>query len=43
MGNETQTLNIRGMTCAACVRSVERAVNKQPGIEEASVNWRPKR
>lgn len=38
MQQETETLNIRGMTCAACVRSVERAVNKQPGIAEVGVN-----
>lgn len=38
MGTDVETLNIRGMTCAACVRSVERAVNKQPGISGASVN-----
>ncbi len=38
MKNEVQTLNVRGMTCAACVRSVERAVDKHPGITEASVN-----
>jgi len=38
MKNEIQTLNVRRMTCAACVRSVERAVDKQPGITKASVN-----
>lgn len=38
MKNEIQSLNIRGMTCASCVSSVERAVHKQPGIAGASVN-----
>jgi len=27
-----------GMTCAACVRRVERALKRLPGVEEASVN-----
>ncbi|MBT4265990.1 MAG: heavy metal translocating P-type ATPase [Deltaproteobacteria bacterium] len=38
MNDETQILNIRGMTCASCVRSVELAVGKQEGVAEASVN-----
>jgi len=29
---------ISGMTCAACARAVERAINKLAGIKEASVN-----
>ena len=29
---------IEGMTCAACVRAVERAVKKLPGVTEAGVN-----
>jgi Cu+-exporting ATPase len=32
------TLSISGMTCAACVGHVERALNKVPGVLEASVN-----
>lgn len=32
------TLKIQGMTCAACVRFVERAVGKLEGIQEANVN-----
>ncbi|MER3439211.1 MAG: heavy metal translocating P-type ATPase, partial [Chloroflexota bacterium] len=32
------TLPIEGMTCASCVRRVERALTKVPGVEEASVN-----
>lgn len=33
-----KTLKIEGMTCAACVRAVERAVKKLDGVDEASVN-----
>lgn len=33
-----KTLKIEGMTCAACVRAVERAVNKIDGINEVHVN-----
>ncbi len=29
---------IKGMTCAACVRSIEKAVNKLPGIHQVNVN-----
>jgi len=32
------TLDISGMTCASCVRRVERALTKVPGVETASVN-----
>lgn len=32
-------LPVQGMTCAACVRRVERALNKVPGVQEASVNF----
>jgi P-type Cu+ transporter len=35
---ETTELPIQGMTCAACVRRVERALTKVPGVEEAVVN-----
>ncbi|MEP6871286.1 MAG: heavy metal translocating P-type ATPase, partial [Anaerolineaceae bacterium] len=33
------TLDIIGMTCASCVRRVERALSKVPGVETASVNF----
>lgn len=33
-----KNFKIEGMTCAACVRAVERAVNKVDGIDEVSVN-----
>ncbi|MDR2878023.1 MAG: heavy metal translocating P-type ATPase, partial [Chromatiales bacterium] len=31
-------IGVGGMTCAACVRRVERAIAKQPGVISASVN-----
>jgi P-type Cu+ transporter len=31
-------LPITGMTCASCVRRVEKALQKVPGVEAASVN-----
>lgn len=34
----TRTLEIVGMTCAACVRRVENALSKVPGVKSASVN-----
>lgn len=36
---ETSELNVQGMTCAACVRRVERALEKTPGVAGASVNF----
>src|SRR6478736_2554155 len=32
------SLPIEGMTCASCVRRVEKALAKVPGVQEASVN-----
>ncbi|MDX9843888.1 MAG: heavy metal translocating P-type ATPase [Aquabacterium sp.] len=32
-------LAVRGMTCAACVARVERALNKVPGVAQAQVNF----
>ncbi len=32
------TLEIQGMTCASCVRRVERALRAVPGVQEATVN-----
>ena len=33
------TIPVRGMTCASCVRRVERALSKKAGVMEASVNF----
>lgn len=33
-----KTLDIQGMTCAACARAVERASNRLDGVKEANVN-----
>ena len=35
---QTSDLSVQGMTCAACVRRVERALLRVPGVVEASVN-----
>jgi heavy metal translocating P-type ATPase len=35
---QTATLSIEGMSCASCVGRVERTLNSQPGVIEASVN-----
>jgi Cu+-exporting ATPase len=35
----TTTLDISGMTCASCVRRVERALGKVEGVEAANVNF----
>ncbi|MGE0396486.1 MAG: heavy metal translocating P-type ATPase [Kofleriaceae bacterium] len=36
---QTADLIVQGMTCAACVRRVERAVRTVPGVHDASVNF----
>jgi len=36
--SEFFTLDIGGMTCASCVSRVEKALDKIPGVEAASVN-----
>src|SRR5215213_6787407 len=33
------TISVRGMTCASCVRRVERALSKKAGVMEASANF----
>ena len=37
-GAQEIVLPVTGMTCAACVRNVERALARQPGVLEVSVN-----
>jgi Cu+-exporting ATPase len=34
----TQRLRVKGMTCAACVRRVEKALARAPGVQSATVN-----
>jgi Cu+-exporting ATPase len=36
--SEQVRFGVQGMTCAACVGRVERALKKQPGVEAATVN-----
>jgi Cu+-exporting ATPase len=38
MTPSTTELTITGMTCAACVRRIEKAVRAVPGVDEATVN-----
>ncbi|MDR1570778.1 MAG: heavy metal translocating P-type ATPase, partial [Oscillospiraceae bacterium] len=35
---DSQILDIRGMTCAACAQRIEKTVKKLPGIAQANVN-----
>jgi Cu+-exporting ATPase len=37
-GTQTVSIPVGGMTCAACVRRVEKAVGGVPGVQSASVN-----
>jgi len=32
------TFGVTGMTCASCVRRIEKALARVPGVEEAAVN-----
>ncbi|MCB0079083.1 MAG: heavy-metal-associated domain-containing protein, partial [Anaerolineales bacterium] len=32
------TIPVQGMTCASCVRTVERNLQKVPGVAQAEVN-----
>ncbi|WP_455429262.1 heavy metal translocating P-type ATPase [Halomonas faecis] len=38
-GATTQRLSISGMTCASCVKSVQQALERTPGVATASVNF----
>jgi mercuric transport protein len=37
--NQDVTLSVTGMTCAACARTIERTLQRVPGVEQASVNF----
>lgn len=39
MSQQETELEVSGMTCASCVRRVERALSRQPGVELAEVNY----
>lgn len=43
MANQQIDLPVVGMTCSACVRNVERALNKAGGVTEANVNFATER
>ncbi|CAM4417594.1 MULTISPECIES: heavy metal translocating P-type ATPase [Paenibacillus] len=36
--NDQATLQITGMTCAACAARIEKGLNRLPGVEQANVN-----
>ena len=38
-GAERIDLPVKGMSCAACARRIERALSKQPGVRSAGVNF----
>jgi Cu+-exporting ATPase len=38
MADKTITLDIQGMTCASCARTVERTLQRTEGVENANVN-----
>ncbi|MBZ0330237.1 heavy metal translocating P-type ATPase [Halomonas sp. ANAO-440] len=38
-GSVTHRLSVSGMTCASCVKSVEQALSRTPGVANASVNF----
>ncbi|MBF8222622.1 heavy metal translocating P-type ATPase [Halomonas sp. 328] len=38
-GHATQRLSITGMTCASCVKSVQQALERTPGVVNAGVNF----
>ena len=36
---DTLTLKLRGMSCASCANSIEKAIRSTPGVSEANVNF----
>ncbi len=41
-GNQTVTLSVPGMTCAACPITIKKALQKVPGVEKVSATFEPK-
>lgn len=41
--NQTQTLDIEGMSCASCVLRIEKALKAVPGVAQAEVNFATER
>ena len=39
---ETAIINVNGMTCGGCVRSVTQVLQAQPGVESAEVSLEKK-
>ena len=38
MATQTVKLNVRGMTCGNCARSIERKLTSTPGVSKATVD-----
>lgn len=38
VGEKTKTINIEGMTCDHCVRTVKKALENVPGVDSAEVS-----
>jgi cation-transporting ATPase V len=38
-GGDTMVFDVEGMTCASCAVRVERVLSRQPGVDNASVNF----
>ena len=36
---DTLTLKLRGMSCASCANSIEKAIGSVPGVSEVNVNF----
>ena len=35
---ENKNFSIEGMTCASCAQTIEKSINKLPGVKTATVN-----
>lgn len=38
MATETRVINVEGMTCGGCVKSVDSAVSQLPGVQSVDVD-----